>query len=135
VVTRSKQMSLGLGLCVFVLALGVGAMMLAIIKRHQLLIKSVVYSSIGSLRRVKDKNYVHQKEKKPIKQKKPENQTSEKSEKKTDITKTTTIQVDFFPQYSVVNKSQRGVPRHLRDKKTVENLQSKQREIILEKSL
>ena len=96
-ITRSKQMSLGIGLCVFVLALGVGAMMLATIKRHQLLIESVVYSSIGSLRRIKDKNYSHQEEKKPSKQSEPESQTSEKKEKdpKTDIT-TTTTQVDFF---------------------------------------
>jgi hypothetical protein len=47
---------------VFVLALGVGAIMFAMIKSHQLLIESVV--SIGSLRRIKDKRYVHQKEKK-----------------------------------------------------------------------
>jgi hypothetical protein len=47
VITRSKQMSLGLGLCVFVLALGVGDMMLATVKRHQLLIESVVYYSIS----------------------------------------------------------------------------------------
>jgi hypothetical protein len=77
VVTRSKKMSLGLGLCVFVLVKGAGAMMLAMIKRHQLLMESVVYSSIGSLRRIKDINYVHQKEKKPIKQNEPENQTSQ----------------------------------------------------------
>ena len=129
-VTRSKQMSLGLGLCVFVLALGVGAMMLATIKRHQLLIESVVYSSIGSLRRIKDKNYSHQKEKKLIKQTEPESQTPEKTEKDFNSGITTTTQVDFFPRYSVVNKSQRGVPRHLRDRKTVENLESKQSEII-----
>ena len=34
----------------------------------------------------------------------------------------------------MVNKSQIGVPRHLRDRKTVENLQSKQSEIIPKKS-
>jgi len=125
VLTRSKQMSLGLGLCVFVLTLGVGAMMLATIKRHQLLIESVVYSSIGSLKRIKDKTYVHQKEIKVGKKSEPDNEAGKKSEKNSsnDIT-TTTTQVDFFPRYSLVNKSQRGAPRHLKEKKSQEAVSS-----------
>ena len=62
-IDRTNQMSLGLGLCVFVLALGVGVMMLAIIKRNHLMIEPVVYSSFGSLRRLKDKHLRDEKEK------------------------------------------------------------------------
>jgi len=125
VLTRSKQMSLGLGLCVFVLTLGVGAMMFATIRRHQLLIESVVYSSIGSLRRIKDKTYVHQKEKKLAKQSEPEKQISKRKEEQSSNEITTTTKVDFFPRYSLVNKSQRGVPRHLKEKKAVETQSTK----------
>ena len=123
VLTRSKQMSLGLGLCVFVLTLGVGAMMLATIKRHQLLIESVVYSSIGSLKRIKNKSNALEKEKKPVIEIRPESQISGPSERESNSEITTTTKVDFFPRYSVVNKSQRGVPRHLKEKKIIETNQ------------
>jgi len=118
VLTRSKQMSLGLSLCVFILTLGVGAMMLAIIKRHQLLIESVVYSSIGSLKRMKAKRNANKEDRKVTIEKQTESHSCAKSDSNNEVT--TTTQVDFFPRYSVVNKSQRGVPRHLKEKKTVE---------------
>lgn len=84
VLARSRHMSLGLALSVAVLTLGIGAMMLATIRRHQLLIESIVYSSLGSLRRVKG--------------------TSSGEEGNV----TTTTKVDFFPRYSIVNKSRRA---------------------------
>jgi len=123
VLTRSKQMSLGLSLCVFVLTLGVGAMMFAIIKRHQLVLESIVYSSIGSLRRIKDKNYIHKNETKSTNKTRPESRVSGHSERESNNEVTTTTQVAFFPRYSVVNKSQRGTPRYLNEKKTVKTNQ------------
>ena len=121
VLGRAKQMSLGLGLCVFILVLGVGAMLLAVIKRHQLLIESVVYSSIGSLRRIKDKTSVQQKEIIVSNKKEP---ASEVTKKQPSNEITTTTQVDFFPRYSLVNKSQRGAPRLLNEKKSMEGIHS-----------
>lgn len=84
VLARSRHMSFGLALSVAVLTLGIGAMMLATIRRHQLLIESIIYSSLGSLRRVKG--------------------TSSGEEGNV----TTTTKVDFFPRYSIVNKSRRA---------------------------
>ena len=121
-------MSLGLGLCVFVMALGVGVMMLAIIKRNQLMIQSVVYSSFGSLRRLKDRNYLdeNEKAKTQVKDNKHKRQVSVGNEGETNNDITTTMEVAFFPQYSLVNKSMRKAPFSSKEKKSRETKQKKQ---------
>ena len=116
-------MFLGLGLCVFVLTLGVGALMFATIKRHQLLIESVLYSSIGSLRRTTDKMYVEQKERNPRKQSEVESQVVAKFQKNEDYTDklSSTSKVELVPKYSVVNKPKRDVQSQLlNEKKAIE---------------
>ena len=126
VVTRTRQMSLGLGLCVCVLVVGVGTMMLATIRRHQLTLQAIVYSSIGSLKKIRKKSTNVQEDKENSK----ENNKKDKkdivdSESVMDINKeitTTTTGVAFFPRYSVVNKSQRGDPRSVKDKEGSETV-------------
>jgi hypothetical protein len=77
-------MSLGLALCCAVLALGLGAGLLALVRRHQLLLESI-YSGLGSLRRCGGRG---QGEEGGV---------------------TTTTKVEFFPRYSIVNKSRRAL--------------------------
>ena len=89
--TEARQMSIWLSVCVFLVTIGIGSMMIALIKRHHLAIESVVYGSIGSLKRLK----VNKKDDKP------------KVDSDSNSDETTTTEVAFFPRYSVVNKSNR----------------------------
>ena len=87
--TESRVMSLWLSVSVFILSIGIGTMMISIIKRHRLALEAVVYGSIGSLKRLKRNSSVVKDSKAPP-----------------DIT--TATEVAFFPRYSVVNKSWRA---------------------------
>ena len=85
VLARARHMSLGLALCVAVLTLGLGAMMLATVRRHQLTIEAIIYSGLDTLRR-----------------------GGKSASSGEEGAVTTTTKVDFFPRYSIVNKSRRG---------------------------
>ena len=73
-------------------------MIISLIKRHRLALEAAVYSSIGSLKRLKRNSSV------------PRTGAGVRESKSaTDIT--TATEVAFFPRYSVVNKSWRGEKR------------------------
>ena len=73
-------------------------MIISLIKRHRLALEAAVYSSIGSLKRLKRNSSV------------PRTGAGVRESKHaTDIT--TATEVAFFPRYSVVNKSWRGEKR------------------------
>ena len=88
---ESQEMSLWLSVSVFLLSIGIGTMIISLIKRHRLSLEAAVYSSIGSLKRLKRKSSMPRDVK--------------ESKGSPDIT--TATEVAFFPRYSVVNKSWR----------------------------
>ena len=75
-------------------SIGIGTMIISLIKRHRLALEAVVYNSIGSLKRLKRKSSV------------PRSGGVKETKAPGDIT--TATEVAFFPRYSVVNKSWRG---------------------------
>ena len=109
--SESQEMSLWLSISVFLLryfhnyimkylvhqlcfSIGIGTMIISLIKRHRLALEAVVYNSIGSLKRLKRKSSV------------PRSGGVKETKAPGDIT--TATEVAFFPRYSVVNKSWRG---------------------------
>ena len=51
--SESQEMSLWLSVSVFLLSIGMGTMIISLVKRHRLALEAAVYGSIGSLKRLK----------------------------------------------------------------------------------
>ena len=50
---EARQVSLWLCVSVFIVSIGIGTMIIAIVKRHRLAIEAAIYGSIGSLKRLR----------------------------------------------------------------------------------
>ena len=88
-------------------------MIISLIKRHRLALEAAVYSSIGSLKRLKRNSSVPRSD--GVKETKP------------DIT--TATEVAFFPRYSVVNKSWRGEKKQRRSDRVEKTVRSEKAEM------
>ena len=122
VLSRSDELSLGLGLSVLVLFVGVVIMLLAIFRRNQLDSEILMYSSIGSLIKRRHKHEDKLSETSTIVHGKHQ-RTNNVEEPNNDVT--TTMEVSFFPRYSLVKKSHKGDLTVLAEKGCKEKRKSK----------
>ena len=117
IMIESKTMSIWLCVSVFIVTIGMGTMIIAIVKRHRLAIENVIYGSIGSLKRLKRKGSTPPQKKEDTKEKTDSNNNSDL---------TTATEVAFFPRYSVVNKSWRDDKTKKQNKETGKDVKSKE---------
>ena len=117
IMTESRTMSIWLCVSVFIVTIGMGTMIIAIVKRHRLAIENVIYGSIGSLKRLKRKGSTPPKKKDDTKDKTDSNNNSDL---------TTATEVAFFPRYSVVNKSWREDKTKKQNKEPGKDVKSKE---------
>ena len=96
---EARQVSLWLCVSVFIVSIGIGTMIIAIVKRHRLAIEAAIYGSIGSLKRLRKRGSSRNKSGEE------DQENNNSSNNNNNIT--TATEVAFFPRYSVVNKSWR----------------------------
>ena len=97
---EARQVSLWLCVSVFIVSIGIGTMIIAIVKRHRLAIEAAIYGSIGSLKRLRKRGSSRNKSVE-------EDQENNNNSSNNNNNITTATEVAFFPRYSVVNKSWR----------------------------
>ena len=100
---EARQVSLWLCVSVFIVAIGIGTMIIAIVKRHRLAIEAAIYGSIGSLKRLRKRGSSRMRQAET--DQKQDNNNNNSNNNNNNIT--TATEVAFFPRYSVVNKSWR----------------------------
>lgn len=96
---EARQVSLWLCVSVFIVSIGIGTMIIAIVKRHRLAIEAAIYGSIGSLKRLRKRG--------SSRRQGEEDQEENNNSSNNNNNITTATEVAFFPRYSVVNKSWR----------------------------
>merc|ERR1719232_653713 len=98
---EARTVSLWLCVSVFIVAIGIGTMIIAIVKRHRLAIEAAIYGSIGSLKRLRKRGSSRNR---TVEENRGED-SNNNNNNNNNIT--TATEVAFFPRYSVVNKSWR----------------------------
>ena len=101
---EARTVSLWLCVSVFIVAIGIGTMIIAIVKRHRLAIEAAIYGSIGSLKRLRKRGSSRNR---TVEENRGEDSNNNSSNNNNNNNITTATEVAFFPRYSVVNKSWR----------------------------
>ena len=115
---EARTVSLWLCVSVFIVAIGIGTMIIAIVKRHRLAIEAAIYGSIGSLKRLRKRGSSRTR---TVEEDRGEDSNNNNNHNNNNIT--TATEVAFFPRYSVVNKSWRE-EKGRKKKKEKEKIQS-----------
>ena len=102
---EARTVSLWLCVSVFIVAIGIGTMIIAIVKRHRMAIEAAIYGSIGSLKRLRKRG-----------SSRIGPAESNKGNDNNNNNITTATEVAFFPRYSVVNKSWREEKKERKNK-------------------
>ena len=122
---ESRTVSIMLVVSVFIVTLGMATMIIAMVKRHRLAIESVIYGSIGSIRRLRKKA--------PTPAAAQEDKKDNDANNNNNSNLTTATEVAFFPRYSVVNKSWREGNKEKKERKSVEIMKDSSKETSAKK--
>jgi len=124
---ESRTVSIMLVVSVFIVTLGMATMIIAMVKRHRLAIESVIYGSIGSIRRLRKKAPTPA----AAQEDKKDNDANNNNNSNSNLT--TATEVAFFPRYSVVNKSWREGNKEKKERKSVEIMKDSSKETSAKK--